>query len=271
MGFSLVLFWFTQQLGEYYNYHCIWFSWKSHLYQKYDQEVEVSDSSELLKQVLGNEVPEGILWDRVTAGLLSHTRIGTERETMARHHPLLLARETVTHGLTNPGKMKGVILKKHGHKREITWLSKYETKEQRDDKQCCGTDSRAVARSPWRRRCGCRGNAEGCRPRLPEGVLYARCTPSDCPPRSPPPHTDGERDLYTAINSNTGREKKTGVKSQCSASVKCLLTAHKLHKLHTINTTPLTNTSQSRQHLFTTTMFLLNADRQSINYTHGPL
>lgn len=181
---------------------------------------------------------------------------------MARHHPLLLARETVTHGLTNPGKMKGVILKKHGHKREITWLSKYETKEQRDDKQCCGTDSRAVARSPWRRRCGCRGNAEGCRPRLPEGVLYARCTPSDCPPRSPPPHTDGERDLYTAINSNTGREKKTGVKSQCSASVKCLLTAHKLHKLHTINTTPLTNTSQSRQHLFTTTMFLLNADRQ---------
>lgn len=29
--------------------------------QKYDQEVEVSDSSELLKQVLGYEVPERIL------------------------------------------------------------------------------------------------------------------------------------------------------------------------------------------------------------------
>lgn len=48
---------------------------KSHLDQKYDQEVEVRDSSELLKQILGNEVPEGILWDRVAAaGLLSHAR-----------------------------------------------------------------------------------------------------------------------------------------------------------------------------------------------------
>lgn len=43
---------------------------KTHLNQKYDQEVEVSDSSELLKQVLGNEVPEGVLWDRVTAPVI---------------------------------------------------------------------------------------------------------------------------------------------------------------------------------------------------------
>lgn len=47
---------------------------KSHLDQKYDQEVEVSDSSELLKQILGNEVPEGILWDGAAAAAsLSHT------------------------------------------------------------------------------------------------------------------------------------------------------------------------------------------------------
>ena len=47
---------------------------KSHLDQKYDQEVEISDSSELLKQILGDEVPEGVLWDRVTAAvLLTHT------------------------------------------------------------------------------------------------------------------------------------------------------------------------------------------------------
>lgn len=45
---------------------------KSHLNQKYDQEVEVSDSSELLKQILGDEVPEGILRERAAAaGLLS--------------------------------------------------------------------------------------------------------------------------------------------------------------------------------------------------------
>lgn len=33
----------------------------SHLDQEYDQKVEVRDSSELLKQVLGYEVPERIL------------------------------------------------------------------------------------------------------------------------------------------------------------------------------------------------------------------
>lgn len=46
---------------------------KSHLDQKYDQEVEVGDSSELLEQILGDEVPESVLWDRATAKWISHT------------------------------------------------------------------------------------------------------------------------------------------------------------------------------------------------------
>lgn len=33
----------------------------SHLHQKNDQEVEVGDSPELLKQILGDEVPECVL------------------------------------------------------------------------------------------------------------------------------------------------------------------------------------------------------------------
>lgn len=55
---------------------------KSHLNQKYDQKVKVSDSSELLKQVLGNEVPEGVLWKRVTAKLLSRHL----EEKKSKHH-----------------------------------------------------------------------------------------------------------------------------------------------------------------------------------------
>lgn len=67
---------------------------KSHLDQKYDQEVEISDSSELLKQILGDEVPEGVLWDRVTAAvLLTHTQKNRKGKTMAHHNSLLLARE----------------------------------------------------------------------------------------------------------------------------------------------------------------------------------
>lgn len=131
----------------------------------------------------------------MTAELLSHTQKNKNRKgkTMAHHHAVLLARETVMRSLANAREVKCVILKNMATK-EITRLSKYETKEEDDDEQCYGTDSWAVARSPWRRRCGCRGNAEGCRPQLPEGVLYARCTPSGCPPRSPPPHTDRERE-----------------------------------------------------------------------------
>lgn len=52
------------------------------------------------------------------------------------------------------------------------------------------------ARSPWRRRCGCQDNAEGCRPQHPEGVLYGRYTPSGCPPSSPPLHTDSETEKF---------------------------------------------------------------------------
>ena len=167
---------------------------KSHLDQKYDQEVEISDSSELLKQILGDEVPEGVLWDRVTAAvLLTHTNRKTVKGK--QWHIIIHSswqEKTRMQSLSNTRKVKCVILKNVATK-EITRLSKNETKEQGDDKQCYGADSRA--HSPWKRRCGCRGNAEGCRPRLPEGVLYARCTPSDCPPRSPPPHTDGERDI----------------------------------------------------------------------------
>lgn len=48
--------------------------YRSHLDQKYDQEVEVSDSAELLKQVLGNEVPGGVLWVGVTRYITNHTR-----------------------------------------------------------------------------------------------------------------------------------------------------------------------------------------------------
>jgi len=74
------------------NDHCLlWLSGTSHLDQKYEQEVEVCDSSELLKQILGNEVPGGILWDKATAGLKN---VKTERET--RYHPDPLARETST-------------------------------------------------------------------------------------------------------------------------------------------------------------------------------
>lgn len=69
-----------------------------------------------------------------------------------------------------------------------------------------------LARSPWTKRCGCQGNAEGCRPRLPEGVLYARCRLSYCQPRSPPLHTD--REIHRDINSYTGGERK---KNLCSA------------------------------------------------------
>lgn len=50
------------QLGEYLKASVL--NLKSHLDQKYDQEVEVSNSSELLKQILGDEVPEGILMDK---------------------------------------------------------------------------------------------------------------------------------------------------------------------------------------------------------------
>lgn len=32
-----------------------------YLNQKYDEKVEVGNSSELLKQILGDEVPEGVL------------------------------------------------------------------------------------------------------------------------------------------------------------------------------------------------------------------
>lgn len=58
---------------------------ESHLDQKYDQEVEVSDSSELLKQILGDEVPEGVLMDRVAALLSNTWKI--EREILPHHYP----------------------------------------------------------------------------------------------------------------------------------------------------------------------------------------
>lgn len=48
-----------------------------HLNQKYDQEVEVCDSSELLKQILGYEVPWGILRDRAAAQIWSQIQEGT--------------------------------------------------------------------------------------------------------------------------------------------------------------------------------------------------
>lgn len=127
----------------------------------------------------------------------------------ANYHPVPLERELVLHSLTNTGKVKCVTIKNTATNK-ITWLSKYETKEQHGDKQCYGSDSGAVARSPWRRQCGCRGNAEGCWPQLPEEDLYARCTQSDCPPRSPPLHTEVETDICIVINSNTGGETKWG-------------------------------------------------------------
>lgn len=34
---------------------------KPYLNKKYDQEIEVCDSSKLLKQILGHKVPEGVL------------------------------------------------------------------------------------------------------------------------------------------------------------------------------------------------------------------
>lgn len=54
---------------------------KSHLDQKYDQEVEVGDSSELLEQILGDEVPESVLWDRATAKWISHTQNKKKKNT----------------------------------------------------------------------------------------------------------------------------------------------------------------------------------------------
>lgn len=50
-----------------------------HLNQKYDQEVEVCDPSELLKQILGYEVPQGILRDRAAAQIWSQIRKGHSR------------------------------------------------------------------------------------------------------------------------------------------------------------------------------------------------
>lgn len=92
---------------------------KSHLDQKYDQEVEVCDSSELLKQILGNEVPEGILWDRVAAaGLLSQAR---KNNNTSSSSPMM-------HSFTDTRKVRCVILKNMASE-EITWWSKYETKE----------------------------------------------------------------------------------------------------------------------------------------------
>lgn len=51
-----------------------------HLNQKYDQEVEVCDSSELLKQILGYEVPQGILRDRAAMETIMVTN--TARDTL---------------------------------------------------------------------------------------------------------------------------------------------------------------------------------------------
>ena len=59
---------------------------KSHLDQKYDQEVEISDSSELLKQILGDEVPEGVLWDRSDSSSVINTHTHTHREKQKREN-----------------------------------------------------------------------------------------------------------------------------------------------------------------------------------------
>lgn len=103
------------------------FSWKSHLDQKYDQEVEVSDSSELLEQVLGNEVPEGILSDTRTAKLLSTRLLSTRLlEDNGQTMTILLSRETVYNGHKNNEMCHSL---KTWTLKEITWLSEYEIKE----------------------------------------------------------------------------------------------------------------------------------------------
>lgn len=62
-----------------------------HLHQKYDQEVEVGDSSELLKQILGDEVPERVLWGQREKSEMIITMTGVRQRskdgiTMFHHH-----------------------------------------------------------------------------------------------------------------------------------------------------------------------------------------
>lgn len=123
-----------------------------------------------------------------------HTHENREGNTMAHHHPVPPARGTVMHSLTNASKVKCVILKKTRPQKRLHGCLNMKQRNGVMINNVMALIQAAGARSPWRRRCGCRGNAEGCRPQLPEEVLYARCTPSDCPPRSPHPHTDGERE-----------------------------------------------------------------------------
>lgn len=97
---------------------------KSHLNQKYDQEVKVRDSSELLKQVLGNEVPGGVLSirNRVTAKLLcrhedkqqQQQKKRSERKKRKQHNNITvrLPRKTAIKSLTKTRKVKCDILKK---------------------------------------------------------------------------------------------------------------------------------------------------------------
>lgn len=97
----------------------LWFRC-SYLDQKYGQEVEVSNSSKLLKQIFGDEVPGGILGDKATAELSSHKN---RRGNRAHYLPVPLAREMAADTLTNTCKEKCVIPKSTATK-AITWLSK---------------------------------------------------------------------------------------------------------------------------------------------------
>lgn len=94
-------------------------SWQSHLDQKYDQEVEVSDSSELFKQVLGNEVPEGVLLERAKQKLLSVNPSNAKETVMS---------QLVKHRRNECGSMKCVTFTTWSSK-SITWLSNYITNE----------------------------------------------------------------------------------------------------------------------------------------------
>lgn len=146
---------------------------KSYLDQKYDQEVEVGNSSELLEQILGNEVPEGVLLVRKTATV-------TIRLIKTKRNIRIWGENVSIHGLYSCLKLKQQQLGNNNNNNNTFWT--------------IHLGSEAVLGSPWRRQCGCQGNAEGCRPRLPVVVLYVLCRWSDCPPRSPPPHTDEHTD-----------------------------------------------------------------------------